>query len=42
MYIITKMTENSQKDFLDKVFQNFMDNLEFWDTEGNLKHLKKY
>jgi len=35
------MIEQSQKDFLDKFFQDLMDNLEFWDTEGNLKHLKK-
>jgi len=38
---IIEMNDKSKKDFLDRVFQNMMNNLEFWDVEGNLKNLKK-
>ena len=33
--------DRCKQDYLNQIFQELMDNLEFWDIEGNLKQLKK-
>jgi hypothetical protein len=36
-----EMNDRSKQDYLNQIFQDLMDNLDFWDVEGNLDHLKK-
>jgi hypothetical protein len=36
-----EMPDRCKQNYLNQVFQDLMDNLDFWDVEGNLEHVKK-